>query len=150
MDDEPRATEPTRVPPDSLVGARFSGLARSDTAPELALRRQMHRLGLRYRVQQRVPGLPRKRVDVVFTRIQLAVFVDGCFWHGCPVHGNVPKNNREWWMWKLEGNRRRDEDTNRRLAALGWVVCRVWEHENMLEAASRIKSEVARLRSRLE
>ncbi len=86
-----------------------------------------------------MPGL-RRRADMVFGPARLAVFVDGCFWHGCPEHGTRPRSNEQWWQDKLERNRRRDADTNARLAAGGWRVLRVWEHEDVSEAAARVVS----------
>lgn len=138
MTDDNLGTEPERDRPDATVSAKFAGLARRDTSPEVALRRVLHAQGLRYRVDQRIPGLPRKRVDIVFSRRRLAVFVDGCFWHGCPVHFKQPKRNPEWWVWKIQNNRRRDAETNDRLASLGWQVIRVWEHEDTKSAAQRV------------
>lgn len=128
-----------RLPPSPAISARFAAQARSDTLPELRLRRELHRRSLRYRVQYRVPGLPRRRVDVAFTRAGLAVLVDGCFWHGCPEHGPTPKTNTQWWLDKFEKNRARDRDTDQRLASLGWTVIRVWEHETVETAANRIE-----------
>lgn len=112
--------------------------SRRDTAPELALRRALHRLGLRYLVHRRpLAGLPRI-ADIVFPRAHVAVFVDGCFWHGCPEHGVQPRVNDWYWQPKIAGNRQRDADTSRRLDAAGWTVVRVWEHEEPSEAAARI------------
>src|SRR4051794_33719830 len=99
-------------PLDAALGARMSRVRRRDTRPELALRRQLHGRGLRYRVDAPpFPGL-RSRADIVFGPAQVAVYVDGCFWHGCPVHGNLPKNNREWWRAKLAANAARDRQTD--------------------------------------
>ena len=113
-------------------------MPRRDTKPEIALRRELHARGLRYRVDMApVPGL-RRRADVVFTRWRLAVFLDGCFWHRCPSHGTAPKNNAEWWSAKLDGNVARDRDTDRKLSAAGWSVLRLWEHESPLEAARQL------------
>lgn len=131
--------EPERLPPDRAMSQRMSRLARKDTTPEVALRRELHRRGLRYRVQLPVPGNRRRRIDVAFTRCKVAVFVDGCYWHGCPEHGTSPKANSEWWQWKFSRNKARDEDTNRHLTELGWVVIRVWEHESPDAAADRIE-----------
>lgn len=111
---------------------------RSGTAPELALRRELWRRGLRYRVDVPLVGR-RRRADIVFSTAKLAVFVDGCFWHSCPVHGSLPKNNAEWWQQKLDANRRRDGDSDSSLIANGWSVVRVWEHEDMRLAADRIE-----------
>lgn len=105
-------------------------LARKHTQPELLVRRALHAAGLRYRVQLPVPGNPRRSIDVAFTRAKLAVFVDGCFWHSCPLHGTEPTANSEWWAWKLARTQVRDNDTNERLRAQGWTVLRVWEHDS--------------------
>lgn len=136
-----RGQEPTRAAPTEPISRKFARLARRDTAPEVKLRRELHRRGLRYRVDQRIPGLPRKRVDVVFTRRRIAVFVDGCFWHGCPEHFKPPKTNAEWWHWKIGGNRARDSATDRALESLGWHVIRVWEHEDPAQASERVFAE---------
>src|SRR4051794_11029082 len=103
---------------------------RRDTGPERALRRLLHAQGLRFRVDfpVRLDGLT-VRPDVVFPRWQVAVFVDGCFWHGCPEHGNVPTRNAEYWIPKLQRNVDRDRRSNAALRSAGWQVVRVWEHE---------------------
>lgn len=120
------------------TSARMSRQARRDTAPELELRRELHRLGLRYRVDHPLPGMPRRRADVLFPRAKVAVFVDGCFWHACPVHGTAPTNNGQWWADKLARNVVRDRDTDAQLDAAGWTVVRIWEHQNMSHAATDI------------
>lgn len=113
-----------------------------DTAPERALRSAVHALGLRYRVGMRpVSGL-RRTGDLVFTRARVVVFLDGCFWHGCPAHHTIAKTNADYWADKLIRNRRRDLETDRLLADAGWIVLRVWEHENPAEAALRIAAVV--------
>jgi DNA mismatch endonuclease, patch repair protein len=118
-----------------------------NTATERALRSELHRRGLRYRVHRRpIPGL-RREADVVFGRVRLAVFVDGCFWHGCPEHGTWPKSNADFWRQKIQGNRVRDRDTDERLRGEGWVVIRVWEHEAPTAAADRIQEAVVHLGS---
>jgi DNA mismatch endonuclease (patch repair protein) len=115
---------------------------RRDTPAELALRRELHRRGLRFRVDhQPVHGL-RRRADIVFTRRLVAVFCDGCYWHGCPEHGSWPKANAEWWRTKIEATRERDRDTDAQLAANGWQVVRVWEHEPPEAAADRVEALV--------
>lgn len=135
--------EPLREsPPEESVRQRLSTQAHIDTAPELALRRELWRAGLRYRVHVPIAGLPRRRPDIVFTRARLAVFVDGCFWHSCPQHAHLPRSNSDWWAWKLQANRERDRDTDRRLAELGWTAHRVWEHEDMSVAAQTIRDIV--------
>ncbi len=119
---------------------------RRDTAPELALRREVWRRGLRYRVDV-APIRGRRRADLVFTRAKVAVYVDGCFWHRCPVHATTPKANRAWWVAKLDANAARDRATDRDLDAAGWTVVRVWEHEQPAAAASRVLA-AARARGR--
>lgn len=135
--------EPLRVSPGGRLSAKMSTLARRDTAPELKLRSALHAAGLRYRVQLPLPGNRRRKIDVAFTRARVAVFVDGCFWHGCPRHGTRPATNQEWWDWKIKRNKDRDDDTNRLLADQGWEVIRVWEHEDPLQAASRVRETVS-------
>lgn len=112
---------------------------RTDTGPELAVRRALHSMGLRYRVHVRpLSTLPRK-ADVVFPRAKVAVFIDGCFWHGCPDHGRRRHDVNAWyWPEKIERNRRRDADTDARLADAGWTVVRAWEHEEPAEVALRV------------
>jgi DNA mismatch endonuclease, patch repair protein len=110
---------------------------RRDTGPEMAIRRLLHASGLRYRVDAALPRM-RRRADLVFSSARVAVFIDGCFWHGCPEHGTQPKNNAPWWAEKIRANKERDRDTDRRLAADGWIVLRVWEHEAPELAAARI------------
>ncbi|MCA1603803.1 MAG: very short patch repair endonuclease [Acidobacteria bacterium] len=118
-----------------------------DTKPELALRSAVHALGLRYRVSARpLPDL-RRTADMVFTKARVAVFLDGCFWHGCPEHHTVAEANAEFWAQKVVSNRARDRDTDRRLADAGWTSIRVWEHEDPYEAASEIRKIVDERRS---
>ena len=117
------------IPSSSAVAARMSRQASRDTAPEVAVRRLLHRSGLRYRVNVRVPDMPRRTVDIVFGRQKLAVFMDGCFWHGCPEHATSPKSNAEWWRTKLDRNMVRDRETTQHMVDLGWRVMRFWEHE---------------------
>lgn len=112
--------------------------ARKNTSPEIELRRALHGLGLRYRVEYPVPGMPRRRLDVAFPRLKVAVLVDGCFWHACPEHGTMPARNGSWWEAKLSRNVERDRETDRHLGVAGWTVVRVWEHEPPDAAAARI------------
>lgn len=119
-----------------------------DTKPEILIRSELHRRGLRFRVDQAPLSDMRRRADIVFTRQRVAVFVDGCFWHCCPMHATWPKNNAAWWRAKLETNQRRDRDTDRRLSEAGWGVVRIWEHEDALAAVDRIEA-LLRKRSRL-
>lgn len=122
----------------ALARRRMQDQPRRDTTPELALRRELWRRGLRgYRLDWRVPGL-RRRTDLAWPGRRLAVFVDGCYWHQCPDHGRLPTANRTWWREKLARNVRRDRDTDERLRAAGWTVVRVWEHEDPTKAADRV------------
>lgn len=119
-----------------------------DTGPELALRSALHRRGLRYRVHRRVERAVRTSVDIAFGPSRVAVFVNGCFWHRCPIHGTVPKANREWWLEKLERNVQRDRHNDAALAAHGWTVIRVWEHEDIEQVADEIATVVRSRRVR--
>ncbi|MEL5958747.1 very short patch repair endonuclease [Streptomyces sp. CLV115] len=101
-----------------------------DTAPEVAVRKLLHAAGLRYRVNTPVPGMPRRTIDITFGTAKIAVFMDGCFWHGCPQHATQPKSNAEWWRVKLAKNMARDRQTTEHLEAAGWTVLRFWEHED--------------------
>jgi DNA mismatch endonuclease (patch repair protein) len=127
------------VPVSIAVRDRFRAQRTRDTVPELALRRELHRRGLRYRVDTAPLKIVRRRADVVFTRRKVAVFVDGCFWHSCPEHGTAPRHNADWWAAKLDRTVDRDRDTDERLAEAGWTVVRVWEHEPPSAAADRIE-----------
>ncbi|MGF0246510.1 very short patch repair endonuclease [Rhodococcus erythropolis] len=124
---------------DPATSARMSAQRRRDTKPEIALRRELHRRGLRYFVDREPVKGVRRRADLVFPRRKVAVFVDGCFWHSCPQHATFPKNNAQWWTDKLAANVVRDRDTDARLAEQGWTVIRIWEHEDPLVAAERVQ-----------
>ncbi|PWU59457.1 very short patch repair endonuclease [Micromonospora globispora] len=117
-------------------------MRRASTKPELLIRREVHRRGLRFRVNH--PDLP-GRPDIAFTRARLAVFVDGCFWHRCPEHCVMPKNNGEWWEAKLRRNVERDREKDAALLGLGWQVRHFWEHED----PAKVAEEVAQLWHRL-
>lgn len=138
-------SRPSRPPLVTEVNsARLAKQRRKDTTPELALRRALFAAGLRYRIDfPPLPEMRRRRADVVFSRARVAVFVDGCFWHSCPLHGSLPRANRAWWAAKLEANRARDAETDEFLATHGWVVLRYWEHCDPIAAAAEI-AEVVR------
>jgi DNA mismatch endonuclease (patch repair protein) len=123
------------------VSQRMKRQQRRDTAAELAIRRVLWSLGLRYRVHYPATS-GRRRVDIAFTRTRVAVFVDGCFWHCCPEHGTRPKANADWWAEKLERNVRRDRETDAELRAAGWIVVRIWEHEDPTAVAERVAAIV--------
>lgn len=138
-----RGPEATHLQPSSMtVSERLSRTGRRDTKPELELRRLLHARGLRFRVDRPLLLDKRRRVDIVFGPAKIAVFVDGCFWHGCPEHATWPASNADFWREKIETNRRRDRDTDEQLVADGWTVLRVWEHEETGEAADRIERVV--------
>lgn len=130
------------VPSSPAVSDRMSRARRRDTAPELLIRREAHARGLRYRVDRALPGMPRRRADLVFSRACVAVFVDGCFWHSCPQHASIPRANQQWWIDKLRRNTDRDRETDAHLEALGWTVLRFWEHEDPGAAVDVVESAV--------
>lgn len=103
-----------------------------DTGPEMAIRRLMFAAGMRYRVNYRPKeaNIGRSSIDIAFPSKRLAIFVDGCFWHGCSEHGELPKANRSWWCTKLEANRKSDERVTNTLNSNGWYVLRFWEHQS--------------------
>lgn len=124
------------------VRKRMQEQRTADTEPELQLRRLLHAAGLRYRVNCRVTPTLKGRADIVFRPSKVAVFIDGCFWHGCPEHYRAPASNPEYWGPKIDGNRLRDADTNRILEHEGWLVLRFWEHEDMTAAAGVVAMAV--------
>lgn len=127
----------------SSVGTRATMLAnrRVDTKPERLLRSALHLRGLRFRKDLRL-DLPdgRVRPDIAFTRAKVAIFVDGCFWHACPTHGTRPVINAEFWGAKLDRNVQRDRHQDRILEDAGWRVVRLWEHEDIPIAVSRVQT----------
>ena len=129
-------------PLDASVRNRFRAQPRRDTSIEMAIRRRIHSLGYRYRVDFRPERSLRCRGDLVFTRAKVVVFVDGCFWHRCPEHGTSPTNNAEWWRQKLDANVARDRRNDAALRGLGWTVVRVWEHEAAKDAVGTIVKAV--------
>jgi DNA mismatch endonuclease, patch repair protein len=116
----------------------MQGNRAEDTRPEVAVRSAVHALGLRFRKHLSPLAGLRCRADLVFTRQRVVVFVDGCFWHGCPEHGVSPTTNSAYWSAKLGGNIDRDLRNEAALAAAGWTVVRIWEHEDAVEAAHRV------------
>lgn len=113
-----------------------------DTGPEMAVRSAVHGLGLRYRVSTRPEPSLRRTADLVFRRAKVAVFVDGCFWHSCPIHRTRPRANDAFWTAKLERTVARDQETTDALEAAGWLVLRFWEHEDPGAVAVRIREAV--------
>ena len=126
------------TPSSPTVRRVMQGNRGKDTAPELAIRAALHARGLRFFKHRRpLPGLSCE-ADIVFPTTRIAVFVDGCFWHGCPEHGRRPATNREYWTTKIERNVARDRRNDQALRSEGWTVIRVWEHETVAIAADRI------------
>lgn len=126
----------------AAVRTNMQAIRSRDTGPEKTLRSLLHAAGLRYRVGRRpIPEL-RRTADVVFGPTKVAVFIDGCYWHGCPQHYRPPKTNSGYWSPKIEGNRRRDRETDSALEAAGWLVLRFWEHEDPTECAASVAAAV--------
>ena len=125
-------------PPNEVTRRRMRQQRRRDTSLEIGVRQALHNLGYRYRVDYRLEKTLRCRGDIVFTRRRVVVFVDGCFWHGCPVHATWPANNAAWWREKLTANMDRDRRNTKALEELGWTVLRFWEHESRDETVARI------------
>lgn len=127
----------------SSVGSRRSMQSNRgrDTGPELKVRRVLHAAGLRYRVDFAPLG-GRRRADIVFTRQRIAVFIDGCYWHGCPEHATYPKRNSEYWLPKLQRNIERDRESDQLLRNAGWIVLRFWEHEDIDKVTAAIANMV--------
>lgn len=124
------------TPLSTTVSDQMKRMPRASSGPELAIRKELHRRGLRFRVNySKLPGRP----DIVFTRARVAVFIDGCFWHACPEHGILPKNNREWWRVKLARNVERDAEKDIVLRDHGWIVLHFWEHENPIDVADAVE-----------
>ncbi|MBQ1096994.1 very short patch repair endonuclease [Streptomyces sp. b94] len=145
--------EPAWEPPEgswasSAARRRNMQAIRSrDTKPEKIIRRLVHAKGLRYRVAARpVPEL-RRTADLVFRPTKVAVFIDGCYWHGCPEHYVPPRTNSGYWSEKVLRNVERDRDTDRKLREAGWLVLRFWEHEPSDSCAQKITDIVAARRT---
>lgn len=139
MQAKPPASSPS-------VSSRMSRQLRRDTQPELLVRRILHSRGVRYRIDTSPePGL-RCKADLVWRGLRLAVFIDGCFWHGCPEHATRPKANEAWWAHKLDANVQRDRRTDTELTSRGWTVMRFWEHEQPTTVADAICGTLVELR----
>lgn len=128
----------TPAPSSEAALKRMQAAKPRDTAPEKALRSSLHNRGLRFRVDQKIIKDLNRKADIVFRSAKVAVFVDGCFWHGCPIHGTSAKANAKFWKNKIERNQARDLDTNSRLKKAGWRIVRVWEHEDPEKTSQKI------------
>lgn len=124
------------------VRRSMQGNRSRDTSPELAVRSLLHARGWRYRVSRRPVPAVRRTADLVFGPAGVAVFIDGCFWHGCPEHFLPPKTNTAYWTEKIGRNRRRDADTDRALRDHGWLPLRFWEHEDPVAVAELVEQAV--------
>ncbi len=124
----------------------MSTVRKRDNGPEMAVRRLLHARGARYRVCFRIPEQRRRTIDIAFVGARLAVYIDGCFWHGCPQHLHVPKANSDWWVAKLAMNQARDASATAQLQALGWTVLRFWEHEEAEPVVCVILEQLAKNR----
>jgi DNA mismatch endonuclease (patch repair protein) len=147
-EDPPRARVDTVAASSSwasspAVRSVMQGNKGRDTRPEKALRSAVHALGLRYRTNVRPVLELRRSADLVFTRTKVAVFLDGCYWHGCPDHHRPARTNAEFWRAKVEANRARDAETDAALAGHGWTVIRVWEHSPP-DSSARLIADIVR------
>jgi DNA mismatch endonuclease (patch repair protein) len=137
------------VASSSAASRRMKANRRRDTQPELRLRSELHGRGLRFRVDHSLAkeGI-RVRPDVVFPRWRLAIFVDGCFWHRCPLHSSKPRANSDYWHKKLDENVRRDKRNTEILETAGWKVLRIWAHTTPADAADLIEAALGDARNR--
>lgn len=120
-----------------------------DTKPELVVRKYLHAAGFRYRVHARPIKDWNRRADLVFPRAKIAIFVNGCYWHGCPKHYKEPKTNTAYWAKKIGRNVERDTETLKRLTNQGWMVISIWEHEDLIKRAQKIGVRIQKRRERL-
>lgn len=143
LDDDATGRTPISWASSAPVRRNMQANRGRDTGPELAVRRRLHGGGLRYRVNYRFPGARRRTIDIAFTRARIACFIDGCYWHQCPVHFVMPKTNRLFWAAKFEANVTRDLESTAALQAQGWTVLRFWEHEHPESIVRCIATAVA-------
>lgn len=127
----------------------MSRVRQKDTKAELTLRAELHKRGLRYRVNHVVSQKPRRTADIAFTKLKVAVFVDGCFWHGCPRHATWPKSNAAFWREKIMRNMARDAETTTLLEAAGWTVVRIWSHVSAGEASDIVSRVIEERKAKL-
>lgn len=127
------------------VSRQMSKLGQRDTAPEMAVRSELHRRGLRFRVHTKPEHDFRTKADIVFRPKKVCVYIDGCFWHSCPEHGTIPASNHDFWAKKLTRNSERDLENTRILTERGWRVIRCWEHDDPVVVADLIEAGLRRL-----
>jgi len=126
------------VPSSEAALHRMQAVKHRDTAPEKAIRSAIHKRGLRYRIDTKPIKELNRRADILFRKFKVAIFIDGCFWHGCPKHGTIANMNADFWKEKIRRNQERDLDTTNKLISAGWVVIRIWEHEDSENATEKI------------
>lgn len=136
------STRDTPSASSEVVRGRLRAQGQRDTKMELEVRRLLHARGLRFRVDAQLDSRLGSRADIVWKGRKIAVYIDGCFWHGCPVHMTWPKANARWWRDKIEANVERDRRVTSELRALGWTVLRYWEHQRAVDVADDIDSEL--------
>ena len=140
-----QAIRSNKKPREPLTRSQImSRVTNKHSAAEMALRTSLFHKKLRYRLHRRTEGV---LVDIVFVSARVAVFVDGCFWHGCPKHATYPKSNQSYWLPKLAGNRKRDKRQSANLRRMGWRVIRVWEHDCLPPAHRVVKRTVDAVRA---
>lgn len=130
----------TAAASSTAVSAQMRAQRERDTPREAELRRRIYAKGYRYLIHAKVVPGTRREADLAFRTSKVAVFLDGCFWHGCRDCKTIPKTNREFWRKKIDENRARDADTDRRLHEVGWISVRIWEHESLEDAVARVEA----------
>ncbi|WP_318012883.1 MULTISPECIES: very short patch repair endonuclease [unclassified Mesorhizobium] len=130
---------------DAGVSARMRKQRVADTQAETLVRTALFAVGIRYRKHWPVPGRRRRTIDIAMPGRKLAIFIDGCFWHGCEVHKTVPRSNEAWWRAKLDENRRRDHETTELLVGQGWKVLRFWEHDRSSEVVAAVIRSISEM-----
>jgi len=120
------------------VSERMRKLRVVDTQAEILVRKALFAAGIRYRKYWSVPGRRRRTIDIAMPGRRLAIFIDGCFWHGCETHKTVPRSNEAWWRAKLQENKRRDDETTEILVTQGWKVLRFWEHDEPSDVVAAV------------
>ncbi|WP_206106435.1 very short patch repair endonuclease [Rhizobium leguminosarum] len=130
---------------DAGVSARMRKQRVADTQAETLVRKALFAAGVRYRKHWPVPGRRRRTIDIAMPGKKLAIFIDGCFWHGCEVHKTTPRSNEAWWRVKLDENKLRDNETTELLIGQGWKVLRFWEHDAASEVAAAVIRSVSEM-----
>lgn len=135
-------------PSSSAAKSRMEAAKPKNTLPEIKLQTALAELGINFETDVKPIEDLHRRADVLIREGKIAIFVDGCFWHGCPIHGTQAKANAEFWADKIKRNQERDLDTNEHLEAAGWTVIRIWEHEDPNDAAKQIADIIKEKKSK--